>query len=722
MKKYLHIKIRVFLCAALIAVTMPQPYAFAFRPVAFKLSNDKSDSLFPRTSASGDQATGPGQGDISVGQLRQKAGTVFEKASWAVKIAERVYKDKSFDASTDTYLGHTSRVADTLVQLIPEIDELTVAAALLHKLEPDVLKKELKENTPGHIQKKEKERITALINRMNNVSDLAYLPEDKKGGYTIQNQMNMIIQLAQTPECMLLVFADKIEVIKFAAQPQWDYVFREITQLYAPLAERLGMRDLASRFRDEAFKKAERTLYDKITSERKKRIGTSHADALVHMEHMKRDIEKILKGLNIPARVAVRVKGVYSIYEKMESRDDIESIEDINDLLGIELVFNEESDLWAASHIPHFYGKPINGSTEIKRHEENKMSGITSFHAVIENAKGRHYEFQFMTQENYRKLQYGPKAHWIYKAKRETGQGFDVDGIRMTGNFFQDFRMLKQSLDKYVFVFAQIDYTGQIKLKPIKLPRESIPADFAALKAVDALDLNYGGVIGHRAYYDILHSKLYNSPVRLCSESKALETGLVLRTLQGSRFKGLKSGRLRLSKVLQTIEHKARLPRTRFLVNILGSQMSDYVLKGRNTLEDEGIVFKDNQVADNFLMALLNNLGLKDITELYAAAGSAMHETADAGESGPNIVQNIIQQAIRHGKDMLDAEGIDLNDNCTLLRLDSIYTKLPAGIRTPRQLLIAIGCGNITTGIVNDKLSAANPIKISKPVLCGAAA
>ena len=122
MKKYLYTKIKVILCTVLIAVIIPQSYAYALWSTAFKLSYNKADSLFEKTSVADTQMPETNQGRMltdSVENVRQAKNNVLEKVAWAVTIAERVYKGKTFNLSNETYLSHANKVA--LISLQPRL-------------------------------------------------------------------------------------------------------------------------------------------------------------------------------------------------------------------------------------------------------------------------------------------------------------------------------------------------------------------------------------------------------------------------------------------------------------------------------------------------------------------------------------------------------------------------------------------------------------------------
>ena len=589
-KKYIYKYICTILCIVLINA-IPRSHAFALRPIAYNLSAVKS-------SASGDFA------DIAKDSLAKPFSvSTAKKPEWAIEIAENLYENKRFDFG-ETYFEHANKVADILIGLSPKIDELTIAAVLLHvtdieNLEKyvDILKKHIenikkkskkseskyKKDTISKIaslSEKDINKIVGLVKSMNRVSRLPYLPPDKPGLRLNQNKMNMIIQLTASKECMLLVFADKLKTLMAAPnlkKTQQDYIYREILNIYAPLAERLGRDDLAGDFRNTVLELSNREAYDAVVEAIQERIGMGHQKALEYLAEIEKKLKDDLKELNISARIETRLKSIYSVYEKIKSirkkrygKNDEVLIEEIatyiyeiDDLLGAKIIVgNNEEDFWLASDISTKYNID---KREIKFSKKSGRHKTTALHTdVKDKADNMPYELQLITENNFYDLN-GTKAHWAYKAKRETGQNFDIDDIEKAENFNERFLKLKKYLDKWVFVLREIDDTGgKTAFKVLRFFKGSIPADFAAAKSVDALDKDYEKAKHHRAYYDIMQNRIIRSKERELSRAAKLKPGTVVSILVRDNF--LKKN----SNTYQAIKKHAKMPRTYLLLYTMG--------------------------------------------------------------------------------------------------------------------------------------------------------
>jgi (p)ppGpp synthase/HD superfamily hydrolase len=686
MVKYLYKIICVLLCPALLTIYIPS-YAFALRPASFLLSKDTAEkepqALF-KTGATGQD---------NPARFEPLPAAVTDEPKWNINdvytIAGDSYKGKVF-RSGETYFEYTKRVASSLLQLKPDIGQLAVAAALLHKIPIDELKQILR-NVPG-LNKKQQFRIIDLVVKMNMVSRLPYLPPPKSN-FTIQNQMNMIVQMAGEPDVMLLVFADKLQIFMSVPKSEMDYVYRELTHIYAPLAERLGLDYLASYFREEAFKLNSPEIYNEIKNQIEQILGVSYAEASDYLQQAAGSIREELSSLGIEADVSARVKNVYSVYEKTQSTERTR-VEDIYDLFGIRIIVRNASDLWNASYITfstNLFNRFSVGESELKRASK---FGFELFDRVIRDDFGRAYEFQFMTEDNFSRYMSGIAAHWSYKMERETGQRFDKDAISISGNFSKDFTALKKSLSRWVFISKRMEETGKIVLKPLRLPAGSIPADFAALRDIDALNKHYRGAVVYRKEYDVDTGILIVLSKMMRKNTYQFQPGECVDIL-------VQEGFLRRSDSARyDIEKNARTLRAHVLLNNLTrEQLDTRGEEGRRILKDAGFP-EDIYAINDFLRQLAIKLGLKDETELYAALSSTNKFTVD----------DIEDYAREKGRQMIGDMGLDLNNRIVLMRLDLVRKDF--SLNSLDELFIAVGSGQIIDKAVYERLPASRSINI----------
>ncbi len=776
-KKSIHKFTCAILCIVLINA-IPRSHAFALRPVAYKFSTVKS-------SVSGDLAGIPKDSLANPSSV-----STAKKPKWAIEIAENLYENKRFDFG-ETYFEHANKVADTLIGLSPKIDELTIAAVLLHvtdieNLEKyiDTLKKHIenikkkskkseskyKKDTISKIanlSEKDINKIVSLVKSMNRVSRLPYLPPDKPGLRLNQNKMNMIIQLTASQECMLSVFADKLKTLMAAPNlknTQQDYIYREMLNIYAPLAERLGRNDLARDFRDTVLELSNREAYDAVVEAIQERIGMDHQKALEYLAEIEKKLKDDLKELNISARIETRLKSIYSVYEKIKSirkkrygnngEVPIEEIAtyiyEIGDLLGATIIVgNNEEDFWLASDIATKYDID---NREIKFDKKSGRHKTTALHAYVKNkAENMFYELQLITENNFYDRKYGTKAHWAYKANRETGQDFDMDDIEKAEDFNERFLKLKKYLDKWVFALREIDDTGgKTAFKVLRFFKGSISADFAAAKSLDALDKDYEKAKYHRAYYDIMQNRIIRSKKRELSRAAKLKSGIAVSILARDNF--LKKN----SNIYQAIKKHAEMPRTHLLLYTMGFtqvHMHKLAVQGKSILEEDVSRFlnipyfkpgtkrlkknmkKGYNNNNDFYDKIAKGLGLKDETELCVLL--TVPDKIVVDKTKQQIKEYALRRrrdALTKGRELLRAggNGLNLNDSKVLERLllilndPSIWARSfnqSIKIMSLQEFFIAIGNGKIDAEFVKAKLSAVGKrFRIQKPNICASAA
>ncbi len=773
-KKYTYKYICVSLIIFLISV-IPKSHVFALRPIAYDLSAAKSS------------ASGALLNDSKRILADPLSLSTVKKPEWAMEIAENLYGNKRFDFG-ETHFEHASKVADALIGLNPKIDELTIAAVLLHvtdieNLEKyiDILKKHIEnikkkskknKNKPKKSESKYKKdtiskiaslstkdinKIVNLVKSMNRVIRLPYLPPDKPGLRLNQNKMNMIIQLTVSKECMFSVFADKLKTLLAAPnleKTQQDYIYRETLNIYAPLAERLGMDGLARDFRDTVLEFSNGEVYDAVVEAMKKRIGMDRQEALGYLAEVENNLKHDLKELNISARIKVRQKSIYSVYEKIKAlrrkrhgKNDEVSIEEIatyiyeiDDLLGVKIIVgNNEEDFWLASDISTKHN--IN-EREIKFDKKRGSHKTTALHTGVKSKTDNVlYELQVITENNSYDLKYGTKAHWAYKAKRETGQNFDIDDIEKAENFNERFSKLKEYLDKWVFVLREIDdIGGKTAFKVLRFFKGSIPADFAAAKSINALDKDYEKAKHHRAYYDITQNRVIRSQERELSPAAKLKSGMVVSVLVRNNF--LKKN----SNTYQAIKKHAEMPRTYFLLYTMGlteADMHKLAVQGKSILEEEASRFiniahfeprakkfrkdmkKGYDNSNGFYDKMAIGLGLKDETELCILL--TIPDKVVVDRTKQQIKEHALNRrrgALTRGRELLRAggNGLDLNDDEVLKKLTSILDDPSIQKASLLELFIAIGDGEIDAEFVKASSSGTKPFKVSRPDLCSSAA
>lgn len=250
---------------------------------------------------------------------------------------------------------------------------------------------------------------------------------------------------------------------------------RETMEVYAPLANRLGIWQLKWELEDLAFRELEPELYREIKRllADKRAARTSAIDGVIGL------LQKMLDESGIEAEVTGRPKHIYSIYKKMQRKGV--SFEQIYDVSAVRIIVQELADCYAALGLVHGMWTPISGEFDdyIAKPKENYYR---SLHTAVVGPDGRPLEIQIRTREMHEFNEFGVAAHWRYKESKKADRRFDekIDWLRSLMQWKRDVtdpRDLAEELKTdvfgdQVFVFTP---TGDV----VDLPRGSTPIDFA---------------------------------------------------------------------------------------------------------------------------------------------------------------------------------------------------------------------------------------------------
>ena len=620
-----------------------------------------------------------------------------------LKLAESEYADKKFPSpSNEFFLHHTLEAAYSLSEWGAPVE--AIAAALLHRLD----ERNIVEILKNKLNKTDFDEITTLLHNFLFVTDFYYASMPLDGAvHDIQNFMNAIIQLAAKDRgtdmdrfepdyrVMLLVFADKLATISFASEIDREDLIKEIEEMYAPLADRLGYEEIKKQLLNESFKLSRNAEYNQIRKMVKDYFGREYEDLkdyLIEVEEMLKEKAAEQYGMDRAQtlKISTRLKGLYEIAEKLK---DLESIDYMHDILGIRIVCDctpemlyQYSDLVRESL----------GSWLKKEYDQRKMEVPTKRPqgAIYIDLKkedtidGFSYEVQIMTKQFYEQRE-RERAHWSYKLAENTGQKFDqTEMYAPKGEFEADFNRVFYELKDWVFVFVQTQGKGGTKvLRSKRLPKDSIVADIAALSNINMLNNSFSGA----ATYDWQKGVFYerNSP----NSRSALAIDYILQP--GDILIIENTGRLEGAQLLR-LRQKAKTLRAQMMLSLIefGKDAPSLInkvvpLSGETSLKNKfaeaGITFDYNLNLKKFLDALANSLGLRDREELYAALTYCSWRIS---------VSKVIEEAKIKGESILKKKFIEEETSLDDFALGQIARSF--GIDLKEIFYIRLGTGQIT--------------------------
>ena len=374
--------------------------------------------------------------------------------------------------SGEPYIIHPLQVAFILSTL--DLDENTICAALLHDVVEDT------DITHEDIVNEFGDEIANLVEGVTKLSQFQQNITVKE--QQVENYRKMFLAMGKDIRVILIKLADRLHnmrTLKYLTRERQIANAKETMDLYAPLANRLGLYSIKWELEDLSFK----YLYPEEYRELVEGIDRKREERLVFIENIMDKIRIELKKQHIEAEVTGRAKHLYSIYRKMKR--DNKTLDEIYDLFALRILVNSVKDCYAALGVVHELYNPMPG--RFKDYISVPKSNMyQSLHTTLIGPKGTPFEVQIRTWDMHKIAEFGIAAHWAYKeANKETKTVVSVGEdklawLRESLEWQKDMQdpdeflnTLKTELfEDEVYVFTP---RGDIKV----LPKGATPIDFA---------------------------------------------------------------------------------------------------------------------------------------------------------------------------------------------------------------------------------------------------
>lgn len=393
----------------------------------------------------------------------------------AYKIAYEAHEGQK-RKSGEPYIIHPLCVAIILADL--ELDKETIVAGLLHDVVEDTVM------TTEEITKEFGAEVALLVDGVTKLGQLSYSAD--KVEVQAENLRKMFLAMAKDIRVILIKLADRLHnmrTLKYMKPEKQKEKARETMDIYAPLAQRLGISKIKVELDDLSLKYLEPEVYydlvEKIAlrkTERQKFVDGIVAEVRAHIEKA-----------GIKAQIDGRVKHFFSIYKKMVNQD--KTLDQIYDLFAVRIIVDTVKDCYAALGVIHEMYKPIPGRFKdyIAMPKPNMYQ---SLHTTLIGPSGRPFEIQIRTFEMHRTAEYGIAAHWKYKEASNNGGTVNVSKqeeeklswLRQILEWQKDMSdgkefmsLLKSDLDLFAESVYCFTPAGDVK----NLPNGSTPIDFA---------------------------------------------------------------------------------------------------------------------------------------------------------------------------------------------------------------------------------------------------
>ena len=428
-----------------------------------------------------------------------------ELVSRAYQFAEEVHEGQK-RASGEAYVQHCLAVASILVGLGAPIP--VVVAGLLH---------DTVEDTPVTLTQLTRDFGPEVAKLVDGVTKLTQLPRvsrtngkgkderTSKGELAKETLRKTFLAMGDDVRIVVIKLADRLHNMRTLSHlpaEKRTRIAQETLEIFAPLANRLGIWQVKWELEDLSF----RYVYP----DKYKEIAASVADRRVDREgELKRiwgGVQEVLREAGIEAEVSGRPKHLYSIYRKMERKGV--PFEMVLDIRGVRIVVQNESECYLALGVIHSHWKPVPGTFDdyIATPKDNFYQ---SLHTAVIFDDGKTLEVQIRTPEMHENAEFGIAAHWRYKEGRRRNDAFEqrINWLRRLMEWRQDIddatdfvdAMKSDVFDDRVFVFTP---RGDI----IDLPSGSTPIDFAYHIHTD---------IGHRCRGAKVNGKLVTLDFKL---------------------------------------------------------------------------------------------------------------------------------------------------------------------------------------------------------------
>src|SRR3990167_8411650 len=303
--------------------------------------------------------------------------------------------------SGEPYITHSLNVAKILAEI--GMDEKTIAAGLLHDVPEDTAV------TLEEVAEKFGEEVAYLVDGVTKLGKIKL--RGSKEEYYLENLLKMFMAMAQDIRVVIIKLADRLHnmrTLEHLPPEKQARIARETMEIYAPIANRLGIGEIKGELEDTCFMYLDPEHYE----ETKRLQETYLHEGQAYMERIVSLFSKTLKDAKIQViDMQGRTKDLYRLYQKLKNHDM--NINRVYYLVAIRIVVPEIADCYEALGIIHREYRPMVG--RIKDYISlPKPNGYQSLHTTVFGPEGRIIEVQIRTQKMHDEAEYGIAAHWMY--------------------------------------------------------------------------------------------------------------------------------------------------------------------------------------------------------------------------------------------------------------------------------------------------------------------
>ena len=396
-----------------------------------------------------------------------------------ISLIEKAYRI-AYDAhqgqvrkSGEPYIIHPLCVAIILADL--EMDKETIVAGLLHDVVEDTVM------TDEEIRKEFGDEVALLVDGVTKLGQLSY--DADKVEVQAENLRKMFLAMAKDIRVIIIKLADRLHnmrTLQYQKPESQQRIAKETMEIYAPIAQRLGISKIKVELDDLSLKYLEPEAYYDLVE----KIAIRKSEREAYIQKIVDEVSEHIANAGIKAKIDGRIKHFFSIYKKMKNQH--KTIDQIYDLFAVRIIVDSIRDCYAALGVIHEMYRPMPGRFKdyIAMPKENMYQ---SLHTTLIGSSGQPFEIQIRTYEMHKAAEYGIAAHWKYKAaadgkKVETQEEEKMVWLRQILEWQRDtednkefLSQLRNELNLYTDSVYCFTPTGDVK----SLPAGSTPVDFA---------------------------------------------------------------------------------------------------------------------------------------------------------------------------------------------------------------------------------------------------
>ena len=376
--------------------------------------------------------------------------------------------------SGEPYIVHPRWVAIILADL--EMDKETIASGMLHDVVEDT------DVSEEDIRREFGDEVALLVDGVTKLGRLSYSSD--KLDVQAENLRKMFLAMAKDIRVIIIKLADRLHnmrTLQFMKPEKQKEKAKETMDIYAPIAQRLGISKIKTELDDLALKYSQPEVFFDLV----KQINARKTEREEFVQQIVDEVSEHMKNANIKAEVNGRVKHFFSIYKKMVNQD--KTVDQIYDLFAVRIIVESVKDCYAALGVIHEMYTPIPGRFKdyIAMPKPNMYQ---SLHTTLMSSVGQPFEIQIRTEEMHKTAEYGIAAHWKYKESNDGKKSVEaqeeekLSWLRQILEWQRDMsdnrefmNLIKGDLDLFAEDVYCFTPQGDVK----NLPNGSTPIDFA---------------------------------------------------------------------------------------------------------------------------------------------------------------------------------------------------------------------------------------------------